>query len=56
MDFPVASSTKGNHIFFGIIASLAAGTFVVDFKVRPRAAYLAFPAVASQDLIAEIFV
>jgi hypothetical protein len=46
----VACGAESNQILFRIIARLATEFFVVNLEVRHRAAQLAPPAVAPQDL------
>ncbi|MGA8490975.1 MAG: hypothetical protein WB711_11160 [Terriglobales bacterium] len=52
----MASRTKRDHIFFGIVARLAPEFFVVDFKIGSGAARLTSPAIATEHLIAQLFV
>ena len=52
----VATRAKRNQVFFRIITGLAAEFFVVNFKMRLGATRLASPAIAAQDLVAELVV
>jgi hypothetical protein len=56
MDTRMAFGAKSDQVLLGIVARVAAKPFVVDFQVRHRAARLTPPAIASQDLLPEIFV
>ena len=52
----MASGTQGDQVLFGIIAALAAKFLVVNLKIRPGAATLASPAIATKYLLPEPFV
>jgi hypothetical protein len=43
-------------LLIGVVAGVAAKLFVMDFQVRHRAGGLAPPAVAEQNLLAQIFI
>jgi hypothetical protein len=47
----VAHSAKCYQIVLGIVAGVAAELFVVDLKIRHRAAQLTSPAITTQDLL-----
>jgi hypothetical protein len=52
----MASRAEGDEIFLGIRPGLAAELRVVNFKVGHRSARLASPAVASEHLVAKLFI
>jgi hypothetical protein len=52
----VASSTKRNKITCGIVARVASEFLVMNFQVGHDSACLAFPAIAAQHLVAELFI
>jgi hypothetical protein len=52
----MASRAEGDEIFLGIGPRLAAKLFVVNFKIGHRSARLASPAVASEHLVAKLFI
>ena len=47
----VACSTKCNKVVVGIIAGVTPKLFVVNFKIRHRAARLTSPPIATQNLL-----
>jgi hypothetical protein len=51
-----ACRAGGDQILSGIVPGLAAEPFVVTFKVGPRAARLAPPAVATERLVADLVI
>ena len=56
MECGVARSAKRNQVLLRIVAGVAAEFFVVDFKVGLRATQLTSETVATQHLVAELFV
>ena len=52
----VACMTQRDQIFFRIVARVAPEFFVVDFKIGSSAARLTSPAIATQHLVAQLFV
>jgi hypothetical protein len=51
-----ACRAEGDQILFGIVPRLDAEPFVVTFKVGPRAARLAPPAVSTERLLADLVI
>src|SRR4029077_14679513 len=56
MDQRVTSDEDRNQVLFRIVAAMAAKFFVMNLKVGPGSATLAFPAVTAQYLLSESFV
>lgn len=56
MKIGMARSTKGDQVFFGIVAEMAAELFMVNLKVRHRAAALTMPAITSEHFSAEFLI
>jgi hypothetical protein len=56
MDFVVTRRTERNEVKFGVEPALASEFLVVNFQIRHRAAGLTAPAVAAQDLLAQLLV
>jgi hypothetical protein len=54
--FMVACGAERNQILFRIIAQVAKEFFVVNLKIRHRAARLASPPIATQNLLPQSFV
>lgn len=52
----VACCAERDQVILGVGSGMAAERPVVHFKIRHRAAGLAPPAIATQDLLAQIFV
>jgi hypothetical protein len=52
----VACRTKRNQVLLRVVAGVAAEFFVVDFEVGLRATQLTSETVATQHLVAELFV
>jgi hypothetical protein len=56
MHCSVTCRTKRNQVLLRIVAGLAAKFFVMNLEIRHRAARLASPAVATEHLVAKLFV
>jgi hypothetical protein len=56
MDFSVTSSAKGYQVFFQVFSRMATELFVVHLKIRHRPTGLTSPSIATQDLLAQIFI
>jgi hypothetical protein len=56
MHVGVTSIAKRDQILGYILAGVAAELFVVNLKVRHRAARLAFPPIASEHLMTKLFI
>jgi len=56
MQSRVACTAECYQVLFGIGPRLAAKLFVVNFKIGHRSARLASPAVASEHLVAKLFI
>src|SRR6266436_7777088 len=52
----VTCGTESDQVLLGIVSGLASVLLVVNFKVQPRAASLASPAVLLQDLLTQLLV
>ena len=49
----MAFRTKGNQVFFGIVAALTTKFLVVNLQIRSASAALARPTIAAQDMAPE---
>jgi hypothetical protein len=56
MSAGVTHGTERDEVPLGVIAGVAAKLFVMDFHVRHRSARLIPPAIATQHLLAKVFV
>ena len=56
MHIRVTWGTERNQILLGIVSGLTAVLYMVEFKVQPRAASLASPAIPPQNLSIELLV
>jgi hypothetical protein len=52
----MAFRAESNQIFLGIVPGLAAKLFVVNLKIRYRAARLASPTIPAEHLVAKLVV
>jgi hypothetical protein len=56
MDFPMASTTKGDEVFFHVTSQLASLLFVMDLQILGTAALLAAPAIALKHSLAKCLI
>ena len=56
VNLSMAFRAESDQIVLGIMPSLAAKLFVVNFEIRHRATRLASPAITAEDFVPKLFV